>query len=93
MKKIQFAVTAISISLCFPAFGKWLSTHGTVTSITTYGHTNTILVDLSDQGANIAKCTSKTTFAISSNLDPEALSNVFDVADGKSVWQTCDGFI
>ncbi|MDP2572707.1 hypothetical protein Q8W40_10980 [Vibrio penaeicida] len=79
-----------SLLLSFPSYGKWLSTSGTITSLTTYGHTNTVLVSLTDQGANITECSNKTTFAISSSLDPEARSRMYSMllaarASGKAV--------
>ncbi|TDF39834.1 hypothetical protein EYS14_10080 [Alteromonadaceae bacterium M269] len=63
--------------LPLPSFAAWLNTSGKVTSLVTYATTNTILVGLSVDGADVAQCSNKTTFAISKDIDAEARARMY----------------
>ncbi|MEM9101700.1 MAG: hypothetical protein AAGB12_05200 [Pseudomonadota bacterium] len=58
-------------------FARWLDTSGTVTSITTYAGTETILVSISSEGTDIEECSNSTAFAISASLSSEARARMY----------------
>jgi hypothetical protein len=68
----------------------WIDTAGSVEHITTYGHTETILVKLSVNGTDVAECSSKVSFAISKSISEEARARMYSMllaaqASGRNV--------
>lgn len=57
----------------------WITASGTVEKIITYAHTETILVNISVDGANVGECTSKSTFAISASNSPEGRARMYSM--------------
>ena len=77
MKKyfLIFMITLTSL----PVHAVWLSTTAKVEHITTYATTETVLVTLSKDGADITECSNKTAFAISKDLSSEARSRMYSM--------------
>ena len=61
------------------SFAAWINTSGTVVDIVTYGHTNTILVNLSSNGTVVGECSNNASFAISKDIDEEARSRMYSM--------------
>jgi hypothetical protein len=72
---LVFLVTVLSSN----SYAVWLNTSGNIATITTYAHTNTILVSLSNDGHRINECSSDNVFAISSAMDSEARSRMYSM--------------
>jgi hypothetical protein len=57
----------------------WITASGTVKQIVTYAHTETILVNISVEGANVGECSNKSTFAISASNSPEGRARMYSM--------------
>ncbi len=57
----------------------WIETAGEVTSIMTYSTTNTILVNLSSQGAPVKACSNTSTFAIPKSTSAESRARMYSM--------------
>ena len=55
----------------------WIEASGTVNNIMTYSTTNTVLVNLSSNGASVDECSNSSTFAISKSASEEARERMF----------------
>ncbi|AUI85897.1 hypothetical protein BS333_05615 [Vibrio azureus] len=69
-----------TVLLSSNSFAGWLNIAGKVKAISTYAHTNTIIVALEQQGTAIAGCSDTTSFAISKDLQPEARARMYSMA-------------
>ncbi len=58
---------------------EWINVTGEVVGLTTYARTNTILVTLDSEGAEVAECSNRSTFAISKDDVPEARSRMYSM--------------
>lgn len=74
MKKL---ILSAILALPLNSYAVWIEAPGKVTHLITYAHNNTILVTLSSSGTPVADCTSKTMFAISKSIEPEARARMY----------------
>ena len=72
-------IGAAALLFSISANSAWLNTTGMITNLTTYSHTETILVALSNVGSDISACSDKTTFAISKSISPEARARMYSM--------------
>jgi len=56
---------------------QWLTVSGPVKRIVTYAHTETILVEVSDEDVGAGTCSNKKTFAISSTMSEEGRARMY----------------
>lgn len=76
--KLALAITAFFVSInAFSA--TWITASGKVESIVTYAHTETILVNITTSGTDVAECSNKKTFAISSNVSAEGRARMYSM--------------
>lgn len=70
-------IVAFLFSWSAAANAAWLNVSGKVENIITYAHTETILVNISANGASVDACSNATTFAISKDISPEARARMY----------------
>ena len=74
---MKYLFTLMLFTLSFSSSATWLDAVGKVTGLTTYAHTETILVSISSPGADVAECSNKSTFAISSTMSAEGRARMY----------------
>lgn len=74
---MKYVFSLVLFALSFSSDAVWLNTGGKVTGLITYAHTETILVTISNPGADVAECSSKGVFAISSSVSEEARTRMY----------------
>lgn len=80
MKKLIILLFCVFCSTgAFSDEKKWIDTQGKVKKLSTYAHTETVLVYLDNPGQSISQCTDTTAFAISHSISSEARSRMFSL--------------
>ena len=79
-RSARYLILLSTVLLSSNGFAGWLNIAGKVKKISTYAHTNTIIVALEQQGTAIAGCSDTTSFAISKDLQPEARARMYSMA-------------
>ena len=57
----------------------WVSSTGTVKVLATYAHTETIIVEISDDDIGVGTCSNKKAFAISDSMSPEGRARMYSM--------------
>lgn len=76
---MKYVLTMLTLLVSISANAGWVDSTGTVKNIITYAHTETILVQLSVSGINVAECSNKTTFAISAQMSSEGRARMYSM--------------
>jgi hypothetical protein len=73
--------TVFLIALVFSTYSNasWIDTSGKVSSIITYAHIDTIIVNISSAGIDVAECANKTSFVISKSISSEARTRMYSM--------------
>lgn len=73
--KYVFSLTLFVLS--FSSAAAWLDVGGKVTGLITYASKETILVTITNPGADVAECSNKNVFAISGSMSSEARARMY----------------
>jgi len=77
--KMKFLVFLIGLILSAYSNAAWIDTSGKVTSIITYAHTDTIIVNISAVGTDVTECSNKASFVISKSIGSEARTRMYSM--------------